>query len=157
MFHRLKWIVIGTLATITAGLTWTAWGSGTVNAEKPQTGQLMRVESIRIGFIHNGVLSGRSGGNSHPHAGALVKVVDDDGEPVHNATVTGNFSGCFMETGVSSKTGRGGVATLSQRFECEEACSLAFDVIDVSKKGAGNQFDQANSVLSATECLCDCE
>ncbi|MHC4895456.1 MAG: hypothetical protein ACYTFV_19385, partial [Planctomycetota bacterium] len=54
-----------------------------------------------------------SEGKGFKHAEATITIVDNNGDPVQGATVTGNFTGKTSDPGVSGTTGANGQVTLS--------------------------------------------
>ena len=93
------------------------------------------------GSVHvAGVTTGIAGAGKGAKAGtATVQVVDDLGNPVAGATVTGTFSGTFNETGTGTTDGAGSV-TLTTSGSSKGTISLDFCVDDVS---AGLPYDAA--------------
>lgn len=74
-----------------------------------------------------------NGGNKRGRA--TITVTDDCGNPVASATVTGNFSGTFNESGRTGVTGANGVATITTNGKAKGNPSVTFCVSNITKSG----------------------
>ena len=81
----------------------TAVGAVTVTDPGPAT--TMSVGGLSIVTVGEG--------KGFKHAEATITIVDNNGDPVQGATVTGNFTGKTSDPGVSGTTGANGQVTLS--------------------------------------------
>ncbi|MDO8343262.1 MAG: family 16 glycosylhydrolase [Cellvibrio sp.] len=92
----------------------------------------------------SGVTTGTaSAGKGTKYATAAVTVLDNNNNPVANATVTGNFSGTINQTGVSGKTGSDGKITLQTSSAAGGALVVNFCVSALSH--ASLSHNTANS------------
>jgi len=71
-------------------------------------------------------------GRGVKYAVANVEVRDNLGNPISGATVTGNFSGSIIESGVSAMTDTNGIATLQTSQSASGKLNVAFCVTDLS-------------------------
>lgn len=76
-----------------------------------------------------------TGGGNNKRGKATITVTDNCGNPVANATVTGNFSGTFNETGRTAVTGANGVATITTNGKSGGSPSVTFCVSNITKSG----------------------
>jgi hypothetical protein len=76
-----------------------------------------------------------SAGGSNKRGQAQVTIVNNLGNPVANATVTGNFTGTFNEASKSAVTNASGVATLQTSGTAKGTVSVTFTVTGVTATG----------------------
>lgn len=93
-----------------------AMGSST----PPPSASSMNVSSVVMGTA--------SAGGGKKFGTATVTVVDNHGNPVVNATVTGNFSGTINQTGVSGTTASDGKVTLKTTSSASGSVAVNFCV-----------------------------
>ena len=116
-------------AGTTAGLLW-SFTTG-VASSTPE----MHVDSI--------VIDNQKSGKNYKGV-AIVTIVDSSsGQPVANATVSGDFTGSFSESG-SAVTDGSGVATLTTAAKLPLPMTVTFTVTDVTE--AGYIYNAANNV-----------
>jgi len=75
-----------------------------------------------------------TGGGPNKRGQATITVKDNCGNPVANATVTGNFTGTFSESGRTGVTGANGVATITTNGK-GRTVSATFCVTNIAKSG----------------------
>lgn len=76
-----------------------------------------------------------TGNGANRRGQATITVRDNCGNPVANATVTGNFSGTFNETGRTGVTGANGVVTITTNGKAKGNPSVTFCVSNITKSG----------------------
>lgn len=82
-------------------------------------------------------------GGGKKFATATVTVVDNNGNPVTNSTVTGNFSGTITQSGVSGVTGADGKVTLKTSTSASGTLSVNYCVSSLTHGSL--TFDTAGS------------
>lgn len=97
--------------------------------------------TMRVSSVVNGTVSAPKG---RKYASATVTVLNNNGQPVANATVTGDFSGTINESGVSGVTGSDGKVLLKTSTSSGGTISNTFCVSSVS--AADLTFDSGASV-----------
>ena len=128
-------------------------GPKTITAEKKggggNTATVMNLESVTVeGKLKFKKHVGPYGWPEYTYFGeyAFVKVVDQNGVPVGNATVTGNWGGCFSST-ASAVTNNTGVAEVFGASSPSSQCTLTFTVTGVAK--SGSQYNPLANVTSS--------
>lgn len=76
-----------------------------------------------------------TGNGKNKRGQATITVRDNCGNPVANATVTGNFSGTFNESNRTGVTGANGVVTISTNGKTGGNPSVTFCVSNITKSG----------------------
>lgn len=118
-----------------------ATGTGGNSANSAQasatTFKKVHVNSITMTWVASG---------SKFKSQASVNVKDSAGVNVASATVTGNFTGAFSNTGLSGVTGSGGNATIVSTSAISRG-TVTFTVTNIS--GASLQYDSAANVVSS--------
>jgi endoglucanase len=76
-----------------------------------------------------------TGNGKNKRGKATITVTDNCGNPVANATVTGNFTGTFNESGRTGVTGANGVATITTNGKTGGNPSVTFCVSNITKSG----------------------
>jgi endoglucanase len=76
-----------------------------------------------------------TGNGKNKRGRATITVTDNCGNPVANATVTGNFSGSFNESGRTGVTGANGVATITTNGKTGGNPVVTFCVSNITKNG----------------------
>lgn len=122
----------------------------TVTDNDGATGSSVQIASVSDGssqeattVVVSSVTTGTtSAGKGKKYGTASVTVLDDLGQPVSGATVTGNFSGSFNESG-SGVTGSDGVANIMTTTTQSGGVTVDFCVTDVT--GTALPFDAAGS------------
>ena len=98
MFAQRHWkqtlIVLATAGAV--GLGWGVIGLSARPVPVPPPGTVMHVQAVLVNFANVG------GPNRQPHA--YVYIRDEFGAPVNGATVTGNWTGCTVQNGVTAVT-----------------------------------------------------
>ena len=91
------------------------------------TGSAVSVGSITVAAVGAG--QGKKRGQ------ATVTVVNNCGNPVAGATVTGNFSGTLTQSGISAVTNSSGIAVLQTSGAVKGTVTVTFCVSGVAKSG----------------------
>ncbi len=91
------------------------------------TGNAVSVESLTVGTVGAG--QGKKRGQ------ATVTVVNNCGDPVAGATVTGSFTGTLNQSGVSAVTNSSGVAVLQTSSTAKGSVNVTFCVGGIAKSG----------------------
>jgi hypothetical protein len=128
---------------VAAGLAVVAGGA--IYAAHAQVDMPMYVGNIQLGgFAFRGPTK----------TAASVLIVDQLGQPVSGAMVTGTFTGCGENRKSSDTTDGGGKAFILGRVrKC--GCVYTFTVTDVTKSGW--TWVRPNPLPSHSRCLCGCE
>ncbi len=144
---RLTFAVLATALAVVAG--------GALYAANAQVGKPMFVASVAVGGSHGGRLAPIV-------ATAAVDIVDQAGQPVNKAKVTGRFTGCGEDYQASAMTGNlfGHHRTVGRAFitgqPAECGCVYTFTVTSVTKPGW--TWNAPSPPPSNSGCaLCDCD
>ena len=142
MVKHSKWLM---LAAVAAALAVVAGGA--LYAAHAQVGTPMYVAEVSVIAFHGGFKAPR-------FTSARVLILDQGGQPVSGATVTGRFTGCGNNYSGSETTDQDGVAIIrGRRRQC--GCVHTFTVTDVTKSGW--DYIPPDPPDSASACLCgDC-
>jgi hypothetical protein len=120
---------------------------GAMRESAQPLGTVMHVEAIAI---QKKDMLGRG---PRPIVEAIVWIKDQSGNPVSEATVTGEFSGCFTKANASAKTDTNGQAfVLGGKFICTGPCTLTFTVTGVAKRGA--TYDPSANIVTQGSVSC---
>ena len=140
MVKRWEWLMFTVLA---AGLAVVA--AGAIYAAHTQVDIPMYVGQITLGgFAYHGPTK----------TAASVQIVDQSGQPVSGAMVTGTFTGCDETRKSSDTTDAGGNAFILGRVrKC--GCVYTFTVTSVTKSGW--TWVPPDPLPSDSRCLCDCQ
>jgi hypothetical protein len=106
-------------------------------ASNPPPTVAVHVQSITMSWVASG---------KKFKARAVVNVVDAVGAPVSNATVTGNFSGSIIESGVAAVTGAGGNATITSTASILRG-TVTFTVGNIA--GSNMTYDSAANIVGS--------
>lgn len=140
---RSSWVILALLLALLGAAT---VGAITVSAQP--SGTVMHVDAIAI---QKKDMLGRG---PRPLVEAIVWIKDQSGiNPVSEATVTGDFSGCFTKANASARTDINGMAfVLGGKFTCTGPCTLTFTVTGVAKHGA--TYDPSAIVVTQGSVSC---
>jgi hypothetical protein len=94
-------------------------------------------------LVSNVTTSTQGAGKGKKYAKATVIILDNLGNPVENAIVSGDFSGTIVEAGVTGVTDASGIATLLTTSSSGGNVSVSFCVNSVSITGL--TFDATSS------------
>jgi hypothetical protein len=142
MVNRSKSLTLTALAVGLASLA-----AGVPYAGNPEAKRLY-VSHVELTSICRGL-----GFDPDVYTAARVKVVDEMGQPVKGARVSGTFTGCQQHDMFSANTNSDGETVIrGQVRKCR--CVYTFTVTSVRKRG----WAYVASVPSptASDCLCDC-
>jgi hypothetical protein len=136
MLKRFKLAVVTlALLAMATGLTWTALSS-LADVDAPSDIKI-HVNDIRV-------LNRDRIGRGERFYDAWVFVEDEFGNPVSDAVVTGDFSGCFALTGATAITDApppdsymGRAVVEGKKVDCkrQSTCTLTFTVTGIVKEG----------------------
>ncbi len=102
-----------------------------------KTKRAVRVQSITMSFVLSG---------SRYKSRATVNVTDTAGVSVASATVTGNFTGAYSNTGLSGVTTTSGVATVTSTSTINRG-TVTFSVTNIA--GTNMHYAQASNVQTS--------
>ncbi len=80
-------------------------------------------------------VSTANAGKGQKNGRAVVVVIDDQGSPVADATVTGTFTGTFVEPDRTGTTGPDGSATIDTIGTDKKGISFTFCVTGITRDG----------------------
>ena len=147
MVKRSKWLMF---ATFSLGLA--AAAGSALYAANAQTDLPLHVEYVVVGWFEK-FTYGFGGPVIHYYAAAQVRIVDQVGQPVSGATVTGTFTGCGQVRKASGTTDTYGFAFIPRGLrKC--GCVYTFTVTSVTKDGW--MWNPSDPLPSGSRCLCGC-
>ncbi len=141
--YSINWTIGTGSYTLTARATDNA-GATTTSSGISVTGQSGTATSMYVSSIVTGTANA-GGGNKFGLA--TVTILDNLGNPVPNATVTGTFSGSFSETR-SGVTGSNGSVDILTTAKLKGALTVNFCVTNVTH--ASLTYNSSNNVITCT-------
>jgi len=118
----------------------------TVNSNADSITVTAPATQVRVAAVVTGTLSA---GKGSKYGTADVTIVNNFGDPVEGALVTGDFGGSFNEIGVEGSTNASGVAPFQTSSSPKGGVSVSFCVSDVSITGLEYVPDEATSCGAA--------
>jgi hypothetical protein len=124
-------------------------------AANPQPTKPLHVASVEVSVIitYPHLSSGGPSAPANIYTAARVKIVDQGGQPVRGANVTGKFTGCDEDGTASAKTNDDGFAVVKgRRRKC--GCVYTFTVTGVTKSRW--TWNRPDPLPKDSRCLCGC-
>jgi hypothetical protein len=148
MHKHSKWLKFVALSVGLAAVT-----GGTLNAANAQGEMPLHVAIVEVDSLCVWTRARHGTFHCREFIAAYVQIVDQQGQPVGGAQVTGTFTGCDKNDTASARTNDGGFAIVKgRRLEC--GCVHTFTVTRVTKNGG--EWRPTNPLPSNSRCICGC-